>query len=93
MRGDIVNGTYNGRTLPPSGYVTQVDDTGVAAVTSDVPDPNDMFETYFWSDTEGVFAMMRGGFYSGRSDAGVYSVHAATNPNFTGTAVGFRCVR
>ena len=90
---DIIDGSYQGRTLPESGYITQVDSGGVATLTNkDVAD--ELFnEDYFWSNSSGMFAMIRGGFYGSKSDAGVYTVHAHTLPTFSGNAVGFRCVR
>jgi formylglycine-generating enzyme required for sulfatase activity len=89
---DVFSGVYQGRPLPSSGYVTQVDQGGVATVSSDDPTPQ-YGADYVWSEPEGVYAMMRGGFYGSREDAGVYAVHAATDPDFVGAAVGFRCVQ
>jgi formylglycine-generating enzyme required for sulfatase activity len=87
---DVINGQYNGRTLPDAGYVVQVDNGGVATVTSQ--NSASSSEGYLWSDSNGSFGMMRGGFYSSQSDAGIYTVQAATAPNFSGAAIGFRCV-
>ncbi len=88
---DVINGRYQGRDLPESGYVVQVDSQGVAVLSNTVP--SDLFYSdYFWSSHEGVFGMMRGGFYGSKSDAGVYAVHAQTLPTTAGTAIGFRCV-
>lgn len=90
---DVINGVYKGRNLPESGYVKQVDSEGVAIITS-INEPDDLFDQdYFWSDKEGVYAMIRGGFYGSRSDAGVYSIHAETSPTLSGQAIGFRCVK
>lgn len=89
---DVFDGVYNGRTLPNEGYVTQVDRGGVATVSSSTPE--ELFGSdYFWSRAEGAYAMMRGGFYSSKTDAGVYAVHAATLPTMRGVAIGFRCVQ
>jgi len=88
---DVFDGTYNGRALPAEGYVVQVDRGGVA--TQSGATSSDLFgKDYFWSEQEGAYAIMRGGFYSSREDAGVYTVHAATLPTMTGAAIGFRCV-
>jgi hypothetical protein len=87
---DVLSGQYNGRVLPEAGYVVQVDNGGVATVTSQ--NSASTTEGYLWSDTNGSYGMMRGGFYSSQSDAGIYTVHAATTPNFSGAAIGFRCV-
>ncbi len=88
---DVLNGQYQGRTLPDSGYIAQVDAGGVATVTS----INSASTTrgYLWSDLNGSFALMRGGFYASESDADLVTLQAATSPNFSGAAVGFRCVQ
>ena len=89
---DVFDGVYNGRDLPAEGYVLQVDKGGVATKSGTSPD--ELFgEDYFWSEKEGAYAMMRGGFYGSQEDAGVYTTHAATLPTMAGPAIGFRCVR
>jgi formylglycine-generating enzyme required for sulfatase activity len=93
VSGDVTDGNYKDRVLPESGYVTQVDSGGLATVT-DKDQSSELFdEDYFWTNSTGIYAMIRGGFYGSRSDAGVYSVHAHTKPTFSGNAIGFRCVR
>ncbi len=88
---DIIDGVYEGRTLPESGYVTQVDSDGIALLTG--TEPSELFyDDYFWSSPTGAFGMLRGGFYGSKEDAGVYSTHAQTLPTTAGTAIGFRCV-
>jgi formylglycine-generating enzyme required for sulfatase activity len=88
---DVINGQYQGRTLPDAGYVTQVDAHGVATLTS--VSPSELFyKDYFWSAKEGAFGILRGGFYGSKDDAGVYAVQAQTVPTLSGTAIGFRCV-
>lgn len=88
---DVINGQYAGRALPPAGYIVQTDSGGVATVTSE----NSASSTggYLWSDANGSFGLLRGGFYSSASDSNLVTLQAATSPNFTGAAVGFRCVR
>lgn len=90
---DVIDGTYQGRTLPESGYVTQVDSGGVATITNKEVADNLFNEDYFWTNPAGMYAIIRGGFYGSKSDAGVYTIHAHTLPTFSGNAVGFRCVR
>lgn len=88
---DVIEGQFQGRTLPDSGYVAQVDAQGVATLTS--KDTSDLFyKDYFWSSKQGAFGILRGGFYGSRFDAGVYAVHAETLPTAAGTAIGFRCI-
>jgi hypothetical protein len=89
---DVINGQYQGRALPPEGYVTQVDSHGVATLTNSAS--SDLFyKDYFWSAQEGAYGILRGGFYGSKEDAGVYSVQAQTLPTAAGTAIGFRCVQ
>jgi len=90
---DVFDGQWTGRQLPVEGYVVQVDQAGVATVISSTTPSRTFDQAYFWSEIEGVFGMIRGGFYGSQADAGVAAIHAATPPSFTGEAVGFRCVR
>ena len=88
---DVIDGVYQGRNLPKTGYVTQVDSGGVATVTS--VEKTLTAEGYLWSGESGAFGVIRGGFYGSKSDAGVYTLHSETAPTFIGAAVGFRCVQ
>ncbi|MDC1205621.1 formylglycine-generating enzyme family protein, partial [Candidatus Pacebacteria bacterium] len=89
---DVFDGSYNGRALPVEGYVRQVDRGGIATVSG--TSSAELFgEDYIWSKETGVYAIMRGGFYASKDDAGVYAVHAATLPTMRGAAIGFRCVQ
>ena len=89
---DVFDGMLNGRTLPEEGYVVQVDRGGIATKTSVEPSP--LFsEDYFWSQREGIYGVLRGGFYASESDAGLYTAHTATLPTMSGAAIGFRCVQ
>jgi formylglycine-generating enzyme required for sulfatase activity len=91
---DVIDGQYAGRTVPPSGFIEQFDTGGVSTVTSLTELGSTTKDNgYFWSSEQGAFGMIRGGFYGSKSDAAVTTIHAGTNPNFTGAAVGFRCVR
>jgi len=92
VAGDVVAGIYNNRTLPDTGYVLNADSAGVAIETSADSQAN-FHNDYFWSQKEGVMAMMRGGFYGSGDDAGIYSIHADIELNFSGSAIGFRCVK
>ncbi len=89
---DVVNGSYNERQLPQNGYVTQSDSTGMAVTTSDTEDK--LFGSdYFWTRTDGVFGIIRGGYYDSGTDAGMYAVHADTLPTAASVGIGFRCVK
>jgi hypothetical protein len=89
---DIIEGVYNGRHVPQSGYVLQADSGGMATETNTVHMDTQFGADYFWSDMTGAYGILRGGFYGSQGDGGVYSVQGATKPTFSGAAVGFRCV-
>jgi formylglycine-generating enzyme required for sulfatase activity len=89
---NVVGSTVNGRQLPKEGYVTSVDAGGVAITSGENAD--DMYgKDYFWSKDEGVFGMIRGGFYGSNQDAGLYTVNASVPTTFATQGVGFRCVK
>lgn len=89
---DVINGNYKNLQLPGTGYVTQVDASGMATVVSN--DPQELFEKdYYWSRKDGAYGVIRGGYYDSGSDGGLYSVHADTPPTTAGTGIGFRCVQ
>lgn len=89
---EVIGNTYNGRPLPQEGYVTSVDAQGIAITSGSAPD--DMYgKDYLWSKTEGVFGMIRGGYYGSNQDAGLYTANASVPTNFATQGVGFRCVK
>mgnify|MGYP002360443770 CR=1 FL=1 len=91
VSGEVVDGVRDGQKMPTSGYVDSVNDAGLASATAAQPNPiygND----YFWSEATGTYAMMRGGYYNGRTDAGLFSTQATIAEDFAGGAVGFRCM-
>ena len=89
---DVIGGTYESRQVPETGFVTQVDTSGMATMTSTEHD--DLFQNdYFWSRTEGAYGIIRGGYYDSGSDGGIYAVHADTPPTTAGIGIGFRCVK
>lgn len=88
---NVVNGSFNGQPLPEEGYVESVDANGVA-LTSTTSPQSFYGEDYFWSKQEGVYGMIRGGFYGGGSDAGLYTINASVQTSLSTLGVGFRCV-
>ena len=92
VRDDVIDGVYNGRKVPDTGFITQIDENGVP-VASGLSEDVLFNSDYFWSNMEGAYGMMRGGFYGSKSDAGVYTTHAYTLPTTAGAAIGFRCVQ
>jgi formylglycine-generating enzyme required for sulfatase activity len=89
---NVVGNSLDGRALPKEGYVTSVDANGIAISSSEVAD--ELYGSdYFWSKEEGVFGMLRGGFYGSNQDAGLYTVNASVPTSFATQGVGFRCVK
>jgi formylglycine-generating enzyme required for sulfatase activity len=87
----VTGSTFQNRTLPMEGYVTSVDSGGVAVTSDQAPD--DLYGAdYFWSKNEGVFGMIRGGYYGSGKDAGLYTINASVPTAFASQGVGFRCV-
>jgi formylglycine-generating enzyme required for sulfatase activity len=92
VQGDVVAGVTARRSLPPSGYVSEVDVDGLA--TKSTSTPQTIFnDDYLWSSATGTYALMRGGYYGSGSDGGLYSVHASIDRNFSSNAIGFRCAK
>ena len=89
---DVIEGMYNDHLLPDTGYVAQVDGTGMPIVTS--TEEQALFgNDYFWSKNIGAYGVLRGGYYDSGTDAGIYAVHADTVPTSASAGIGFRCVQ
>ncbi len=89
---EVVDGSYNGRVLPDSGYVLNADRDGIATLTNPDTPSADVRNDYFWSEPVGHFGILRGGFYGSGTDGGLYSVQAKTPYSLASAATGFRCV-
>ncbi len=89
---EVSGNNFNGRTLPEEGYVSSVDTQGVA-VTSSAEVDGLYGEDYIWTKTDGVFGMIRGGFYGSGEDAGLYAVNTSVQTGYATQGVGFRCVK
>ncbi|NTU98489.1 SUMF1/EgtB/PvdO family nonheme iron enzyme [Candidatus Falkowbacteria bacterium] len=92
VQDSINEGTYKGQVLPLQGYVAGVDDYGMPSSTTPETSAN-YHGDYFWMKPLGVRGLMRGGYWNNQAEAGVNSVYAVFEPSFTGTGVGFRCVK
>ncbi len=87
----VQGNSFDGRTLPETGYVSEVDADGIALTTSN--ESSELYGSdYFWSKQEGVFGMIRGGFYDAGKDAGLYATNASVPTSLSAPGVGFRCV-
>ena len=88
---EVVNGMYQGREVPASGFVSSVDRAGVVLATTG--DPDELYDSaYAWTRAEGVQGMVRGGFYGSGSDAGRYAQNLSVSLDITTPGIGFRCV-
>ncbi len=89
---NVIGNSFQGRELPVTGYVDSVDAGGVAITSSE--DVGELYgEDYFWSKEDGVFGMIRGGFFGSQEDAGLYAVNASVQTSFASQGIGFRCVK
>ncbi len=90
VAGSVDTGKFKEQSLPAEGYVSLVDDAGLAIETSSTSVV--MYGSdYFWQEGKGRTVMARGGFYGARTDGGLYSVQAALQSDFSSAAIGFRC--
>jgi formylglycine-generating enzyme required for sulfatase activity len=90
---NIINGQYQNRLLPESGYILEVDADGLPTKTDpDKPNEN-YYQDYFWLKTLETKAIARGGYWDNGSDAGQYSIYAVLSPAAVEGGVGFRCAK
>jgi len=91
--GEIIEGKYNGRDLPGSGFVDEVDYSGLPTI-SNKNNPNQNFNNdYTWVKNSKIRGIVRGGFWNNKKEGGVYSSYLVSKPSFAGIGIGFRCVK
>lgn len=90
VEGVSEKGVLDGKTLPQSGYVRNIDVDGIPVETGMRQDERFNGDR-FWMDAGITAGLMRGGYYNSEEHAGVYTIYAASPPSFVGEAVGFRC--
>lgn len=89
---DVIDGMYKAQKLPENGYVSQVDQGGMAIATAETE--QELFGSdYFWARADGAYGVIRGGYYDSGKDGGLYTVHADTLPTTASAGIGFRCVK
>jgi formylglycine-generating enzyme required for sulfatase activity len=88
--GVVDKGVYETVVVPPGGYVIAADLNGMAYTTGATQDER-FGNDRFWMDGGIRAGVMRGGYYDNASQAGIFATYAASEPTFTGEAVGFRC--
>lgn len=87
----VDQGTWDGRVMPVTGFVHDVDVNGMAYSTESAQVEN-FGDDRFWLDSTIHAGVMRGGYFNSQSQAGLFATYAASPPTFSGDAVGFRCV-
>ncbi len=93
VKGEVSDGVYKDVTMPENGYVKVVSVDGLP-LEVDPDNPSESYNNdYVWLKTKGVRGIARGGYWGNGSEAGQYSFYAVTEPTFSGTGVGFRCVK
>jgi formylglycine-generating enzyme required for sulfatase activity len=93
IKGDVVDGKYKEVSLPSDGYIKAVSADGLPLET-DPDNPVDSYNgDYLWLKKTGTRGIARGGYWGNNGEAGQYSLYAVTEPTFSGTGVGFRCVK
>ena len=89
---EVVDGNYNDRELPQSGYVSLVDTDGVVLATAEEA-ATEFGNDYAWTQHSGVRGIIRGGFYGSGEDAGIFAQNLSVPLDFRTSGVGFRCVK
>lgn len=89
---EVQDGVYQGRPLPESGYVAAVDIDGMLVDTSNSPQSEYGLD-YAQTANEGMYGVVRGGFYGSAADAGLYAQNLAVPLSLKTAGIGFRCVR
>lgn len=88
---EIIDGQYQDRPLPESGFVAQVDSDGVVVETGDMA-KTEYGEDYARTNQAGIYGMVRGGFFGSGTDGGLYAQNLAVALDIKTPGIGFRCV-
>ncbi|MEI8361293.1 MAG: SUMF1/EgtB/PvdO family nonheme iron enzyme [bacterium] len=93
VSGAVVDGKFEGRELPASGYISAMNASdAMPSATSETPSATMFNDQMFIKNTE-TRGILRGGYFDNKSDAGQYAVYAVTLPNNWAGTMGFRCVK
>ena len=93
VKGAVMDGEYEGRTMPLTGYIQSTDGVSLPAETNPtMPNPN-YYNDYLWLKENGARGIARGGYWANQSDAGQYSLYIVSPPSYAGVGIGFRCVK
>lgn len=89
---EVVDGIYNNRLLPETGYVAAVDSKGVVVETAS-KGQEAYGKDYAQTSSNGVKVFIRGGFYGSGEDAGIFAQNMSVSPSLSTAGIGFRCVK
>lgn len=89
---EVYDGQYNQRPLPESGYVQLVDSDGIVIQTNSSGN-EEYGNDYATINTSGVRGIIRGGFYGGGDDSGIFAQNISVPLDLKTNGVGFRCVK
>jgi formylglycine-generating enzyme required for sulfatase activity len=93
VQGSASDGIYNGKKLPPAGYIDSTDGESLPGQTN-VNKPNpDYNSDYFWLVSSGLRAIARGGYWDNKNDGGIYSLYIVVTPSSAEPGIGFRCAK
>ena len=92
VEGEVSDRQLSGQPLPPEGYVSLVDSDGIVLETAKVPQ-TEYGDDYAWIRDQGIYGIIRGGFFNSGSDAGLYAFNAAVTLDTKTAGIGFRCVQ
>jgi formylglycine-generating enzyme required for sulfatase activity len=92
VEGTVVDGKFQDRELPSSGFVSGVDQFGLPVETKKEPD-SVYQKDYFWIVKKGIRVIAKGGYFQSQSDGGVYSSSLIALPFDFSNGVGFRCAK
>lgn len=93
VAGEIVDGKYNGKKLPESGFIDEVDINGIPTISNKNTSNPNYNDDYFWMKDSKTRGMARGGFWDNKKEGGIYSSYLVSQPSFAGVGIGFRCVK
>lgn len=93
VKGEISEGYFDGKELPKTGFITEVDTSGLPVKSDEVQSDPNFNKDYLWIKESGVRGMARGGYWDNKSDAGIYAMYLVPPSSYAGTGVGFRCAK
>ena len=93
VAGQVVDGVYGDKILPQSGYIADMDSSGLATKTN-IDSPNeDYHNDYWWLKSIGTKAIAKGGYFASSERGGMFATYIELSPIESSIGTGFRCVR